>query len=73
MLLTLFRMGEGGRNNLYFKISKHLYFKKAEIAIFADIIKILTTLIITVYKNWKNVKINRNYVSKCNLYPYFLI
>ena len=47
--------------------------RRPEVAIFADIIKILTTFIITIYKDSKKVKINRNYVSKYNLYLYFLI
>ena len=54
-------------------ISKYLYFKRAGVAIFADIINILTMFIITIYKDSRNVKINRNYVSKNNLYLYFLI
>ena len=43
------------------------------VAIFADIIKILTMFIITIYKDSRKVKINRNYVSKYNLYLYFVI
>ena len=54
-------------------ISKYLYFKKGCVAIFADIIKVLTMFIITIYKDSRNVKINRNYVSRCNLYLYLLI
>ena len=34
-------------------ISKYLYFKKSEVAFFDDIIKILTTFIITTYKDSK--------------------
>ena len=45
-------------------ISKYLYFKKGwGRAIFADIIKILSIFIITIYKDSGKVKINRNYVS----------
>ena len=40
---------------------------------FADIINILTMFFITIYKDSRKVKIDRNCVSKCNLYPYFLI
>ena len=53
-------------------ISKYLYFKPRA-AIFADIIKIITIFIRTIFKDSKKVKIIRNYVSKCNLYLYFLI
>ena len=45
----------------------------AGVAIFADIIKMLTMFIITIYKDSRKIKINRNYVSKYNLYLYFLI
>ena len=54
-------------------ISKYLYFKEAGVAIFADIIKVLTTFLITIYKDLRKVKINRNYASKYNLYLHFLI
>ena len=54
-------------------ISKYLYFKKTGVAIFADIIKTLTIFFITIFKDSRKVKMNRNYVSKCNLYLYFLI
>ena len=47
--------------------------RRPGVAIFADIIKILTLFIITIYKDSIKVKININYVSKCNLYLYFLI
>ena len=47
---------------------KYICFKKAGVAIFADIIKILTMFIITIYKDSRKVKINRNYISKYNLY-----
>ena len=54
-------------------ISKHHYFKKARVAIFADIIKIIIMFIKTIFKDSKKDKIIRNYVSKRNLYLYFLI
>ena len=41
-------------------ISKYLYYKKTWVAIFADIIKILTIFIIAIYKDSRKVKINRN-------------
>ena len=52
---------------------KTFILKRPGVAIFADIIKILTMFIITIYKDSRKVKINRNYVSKYNLYLYFLI
>ena len=42
-------------------------------AIFAAIIKIVTVFVKTNFEDSKKVKRIRNYVSKCNLYPYFLI
>ena len=54
-------------------ISKYRCFKKAWVAIFADIIKIITMFIKKVFKDSKRVKKIRNYVSKCNLYLYFFI
>ena len=54
-------------------ISKNLYFKRAWLAIFADIIKIVTMFIKTIFENSRKVKRIRNYVSNCNLYLYFLI
>ena len=41
--------------------------------IFADIIKIVTIFSKTIFKDSKKVKRIGNYVSKCNLYLYFLI
>ena len=40
---------------------------------FAAIIKIVTMFIKTNFKDTKKIKRIRNYVSKCNLYLYFLI
>ena len=54
-------------------ISKNLYFKRAWLAIFADIIKIVTMFIKTIFENSRKVRRIRNYVSNCNLYLYFLI
>ena len=44
-----------------------------EVSIFADIIKIVTIFIKTIFKDSGKVKRIRNYVSKSNLYLYFLI
>ena len=52
-------------------ISKYLYFKKGWGSHFCW--QILTMFVITIYKDSRKVKINRNYVSKYNLYLYFLI
>ena len=54
-------------------ISKYRYFKKAWVAIFADIIKIITRFIKQIFKDSRKAKRIRNYVLKCNLYLYFLI
>ena len=43
------------------------------VAIFADIIKIVTIFIKAIFKDSGNVKRIRNYLFKCNLYLYFLI
>ena len=42
------------------------------VAIFADIIKIFAMFIKTIIKDSRNVKRIKNYVSKLNLYLYFL-
>ena len=47
--------------------------RRAGVPIFADIIKTLTTFVIIIYKDSRKIKMNRNYVSKYNLYLYFLI
>ena len=54
-------------------ISKHLYFKKTGVAFFADIIKIVTMFIKTIFKDSGKVKRIKNYLLKRNLYLYFLI
>ena len=51
-------------------ISKYHYFRKT---IFADIIKTVTRFIKKMFKDSRKIKRIRNYVSKCNLYLYFLI
>ena len=47
--------------------------RKLGVAIFADIIKIVTIFIRTIFKDSNKVKIIENYGSKCNLYLYILI
>ena len=54
-------------------ISKTLILRRPRVAIFADIIKILTMFIKTIIKDPRKVKRIRNYVSKPNLYLYFLM
>ena len=43
------------------------------VAIFADIIKIVTMFVKTILKDSRKVSRVRNYLSKWNLYLYFLI
>ena len=50
-----------------------LILRKPGVAIFADIIKIVTMIIKRIFKDSTEVKRIRNYVLKCNLYLYFLI
>ena len=50
-----------------------LILRRPGVAIFADIIKIVTMFIITIIQDSKKVKIIINYVSKPNLYLYFLM
>ena len=47
--------------------------RRSGVAIFAEIIKIVTIFIKTILKDAREVRINTNYVSKWNLYLYFLI
>ena len=47
--------------------------KRPGVAIFANIIKIVTIFIKTIFKDSRKVKRIRKYVSKCNLYLHFLI
>ena len=46
--------------------------RRREVAIFAGIIKFVITFIKTIFEDSRKVKRIRNYVSKCNLYLYFL-
>ena len=47
--------------------------RRPGVAIFADIIKVVTMFIKIIFKDSRKVKRLGNYVSKCNLYLYFLI
>ena len=47
--------------------------RKPRVAIFADIIKIVTMFVKAIFKDSKKVERIRNYLLKCNLYLYFLI
>ena len=58
-------------HNLFFQ--KTFIFRRPGAAILADIIKIVTMFIKTIFKDSKKFKRIRNYVSKRNLYLYFLI
>ena len=53
--------------------SKYLFLRRPGVAIFADITKIVTFFIKTIFIDSRKVKRFRNFVSKCNLYMYFLI
>ena len=48
--------------------SKKLFLRRPRVAIFADIIKIVTMF----FKDSRKIRTIRNYVSKWNLYLYFL-
>ena len=54
-------------------ISKYFILRRSRVAIFADIIKIVAKFIKIICKILKKVKRIRNFVSKSNLYLYFLI
>ena len=47
--------------------------RKPRVEILVSIIKVVTVFIKTIFKDSKKVKRIRNYVSKCNLFLYFLI
>ena len=47
--------------------------KRPGVAVFADVIKTVTMFIKTILKDSRNFRRNRNYISKTNLYMYFLI
>ena len=52
---------------------KTFILRRSEVAIFADIIKILTTFIKAILKDSRKVRRITSYVSEWNLYLYFLI
>ena len=54
-------------------VSKNLNLRRPGVAIFAEIIKIVTMFIKTIFKDSIQDKRVRNYVSKFNLHLYFLI
>ena len=47
--------------------------RRPGVALFVDIIKIVTRFIKQIFKDLRKAKRIRNYVLKCNLYLYFLI
>ena len=47
--------------------------RRPRVGIFAGFIKTMTTFIKTILKDSRKVGRIRNYVSKCNIYLYFLI
>ena len=53
--------------------SKKIILRRPGVAIFAEIVEILTIFIKTILTDSKKFKRIRNYVSKWNLYLYFLI
>ena len=50
-----------------------LILRRPGVAIFADIIKIVTMFITTITKDSRKVRRITNYISKSNLYLYFLM
>ena len=55
-------------------ISNNFILRRPRVAIFADIIKIVTMFINkSIFKYSTKIKGIRNYVPKCNLYLHFLI
>ena len=59
------------RHDLFFQIT--LILRRPGVAIFADVIKIVTIFIKTIIQGSRKVKRIINYVSKSNLYLYFLM
>ena len=56
-----------------FSLFQNNILRRPGVAIFADIIKVITMFIKKIFKDSRKVKRIRNYVPKCNLYLYFLI
>ena len=59
------------RHNLFFENT--LTLRRPEVAIFADIIKIVTMFIETIVQDSRKVKRIIKYISKSSLYLYFLM
>ena len=59
--------------NVITYISKYFILRRPRVATFANIIKVVTMFIKAIFRYPKKVKRIINYVSKCNLYLYFLI
>ena len=57
----------------YILFKNTVILRRPWVAIFANIIKILTRFVKEIFKDSRKVKRIRNYESKCNLYLYFLI
>ena len=57
----------------YLLFQNTFFLRGSGVVIFADIIKIVTMLIKAITKDLRKVKRIRNYVSKYNLYVYFLM
>ena len=57
----------------YLLFQNTLILRRPRVAIFADIIKIVIMFIKAIIKDPRKVKRIRNYVSKSNLYLYFLM
>ena len=62
-----------GRNYDAITFFQNIFVLRPGEAIFADIIKIVTMFIKATLKDSRKVRRIRNYVSKWNLYLYFLI
>ena len=54
-------------------ISKYPFLRRPGVAIFGGIIKIVTMFIKTIIEDSRKAKRIRNYISKSNLYLYFLM
>ena len=52
---------------------KKIILRRAGVALSVKIMKIVTMFIKTILKNSRKIRITRNYVSKWNVYLYFLI
>ena len=56
-----------------FFVKKIFILRRPGVAIFADIVKIMTMFIKNIFKDSRKVKRIRNNALKCNLYLYFLV